>query len=311
MKKFSVLLGFILCASLYAGELPTEAHGLPVPYIEPYILLGESGQSIDITARKMIGQFFMRNIEVLGKYSPAGDPDRHVLVVTHPELQQAIRLDRPASALASVVRIGITVEGQMTYVSCQNPNYWANAFLKETYLEYAESFARFKGYLIKALPKMRGSFHRGFGGRQGDGLTAEEIRQYRYSNRSDGLEDMIILAQFETYQQATETLSQSMDASTAIEKVFDLEYPSQELKLIGIALKNPQLEQRIFDQLDNDKLKHTACLPLEVLIVGNQVRMLSPRYRLPLSFPDLDRKSFRQLKKLQQELIQNLSALTD
>ena len=122
---------------------------------------------------------------------------------------------------------------------------------------------------------------------------------------------MIVLAQYDTYRQATETLNQRMGASTSVEQVFGLEYPDQELKLIGFALKNPQLEQRIFEQLDSDKLKRTACLPLEVLVAGNQVLMLSPRYRLPLSFPDLDRKSFRQLKKLHQELIQILSVLVD
>ncbi|MFC1484254.1 hypothetical protein ACFL5M_03615 [Candidatus Neomarinimicrobiota bacterium] len=311
MNKFYALLGLILCSTLSSGDLPGGAPRPNTPFIEPYILLGESGKSVDITAKKIIGRFFMQNIEVLGKYSPANDPDRYVLVVTHPELQKAVRSDHPASAFTAVIRIGITTEGQMTYVSCQNPEYWANAFLQETYVEYADNFICMKGYLLDAMPKMRGRFRRTFGGNQVDGLTLEEVRQYQYNRRAESLENVITLIRFDSYQQAVANLDQRMETSISIEKVFELEFPEQEFKLIGIALKNPPLERRILEQLDSDKLKRTASLPLEILVEGKRVLMLSPRYRLPLSFPDLDRKSFRQLKKLQQELMQTLSTLVN
>jgi hypothetical protein len=158
---------------------------------------------------------------------------------------------------------------------------------------------------------MRGQFSRTFGGNRVDGPTSKEVRHYRYNRRTDGLEDTIILAQFSSYQEAAMRLNQKMGISTSIEKVFELEFPERELKLIGIALKTPPLEHRILEQLDSDNLKRTASFPLEILIAENRLLMLSPRYRLPLSFPDLDRKSFRQLKKLQQELIQTLSTFAD
>jgi hypothetical protein len=311
MNKSYVILGLLLFCSLNGTDLPAGMTTSDTPAVEPYLLLGESGKSVDITAKKIIGQFFMQNIEVLGKYSPANDPDRYVLVVTHPNLKKSVRSSYPASALAAVIRIGITVEGQMTYVSCQNPEYWANAFLQEAYVEYAGNFEGFMRFLRKALPKMRGQFSRTFGGARADGLTSEELRHYRYHRRTDGLDDTIILAQYSSYQEAVTRLNQKMGISASIEKVFELEFPEQELKLFGISLKNPPLGQRILEQLDSSKLKRTASLPLELLIAGNQILMLSPQYRLPLSFPDLDRKSFRQLKKLQQELVQAISTLVD
>lgn len=311
MNKFFIILGLFLFSSLYAAELPVGVLTPNTPFIEPYILLGESGKSVDITAKKIIGQFFMQNIEIIGKYSPSNDPDRYVLVITHPELKKSVRSGGPAAALAAVMRIGITAEGQMTYVSCQSPEYWANAFLQGAYVEYAGNFERFMEYLAKAMPQMRGQFSRTFGGNPVDGLTPEEVRHYQYNRRAESLEDVITLVQFDSYQQAVKKLDQKMDTSALVETVFELEFPDQELKLIGIALRNSPLEQRILEQLDSNELKRTASLPLEILVTGNRVRILSPRYRLPLSFPDLDRKAFRQLKELQQELIQVLMTIVD
>jgi hypothetical protein len=309
MNRIRITLGLIHLSLLCGASLPMGLPDQNAQFIGPYILLGESGKSVEVTTKKIIGQFFMQNIEVLGKYSPANDPDRFVLVVTHPGMQKGVWSDHPTSALATVIRIGITAEGQMTYVSCQNPEYWGNAYLQERYAGYAGEFDRFLGHLRKTMPRMRGRFSRTFGGDQVQGLTSEDIQHFQYNRRSERLEDTITLAQFDTYELAVKRIHEKMGTSATVEKVFELEFPEQKLMLLGIAYRDPPLEERILELLDSDRLKRTACLPLEILVSGNQVLMLSPRYRLSLSFPDLDRKAFRQLNKLQQELIQVISSI--
>ncbi len=280
-------------------------------YPEPYILIGESGRNVKRTASDIIGRLFMRNFEVLGKYAPAGDPGRFVIVVTNRDLLSAVQGSKPAAAFAAAVRIAITREGEMTYVSCQNPDYWANACFQEDYLSAAEQIARFKQDLLAAMPRMRGRFNRPFGNRGGRPLTHEALRNYRFQRRAESLDDLVTLATFNSFEEAVAAIEKRLAASRLITKVFEMTVPERQVMLFGLALGGDSGEKRIVTLLEGDKMKRTAGLPYEILVSENRVVMLPVRFRLPLSFPDMDRKTYSRLKVLEGDISSLMRTLVE
>lgn len=288
------------------GQQSIEGTGAP---LEPYILIGESGKSIERTSKDIIGRLFMRNFEILGKYSPADDPDRYVIVVTNRDLLKVVDSDDNSALLVAAMRIAITRAGELTYVSCQNPEYWANAYLRHSYPSAAQHIIKFKRDVLKAMPPMRGRFNRPYGGSSTRPLSPAALREYRYRRRTASLDDIVTLATFSSFEAAITAIERGLDASEHVSKVFEKRISGRPMKLYGLALGSVSGERRIFALLDNSDMKRTAGLPYEIIVSGNQVLMLPVRYRLPLSFPDLDRKTYRQLKILDEEINQLLSSL--
>ena len=301
------LIGVSGCAGPMAVTPPPRDSS----FLEPYVLIGESGRSVKRTVSDIIGRLFMGNFEILGRYSPAGDPDRFVIVVTNRDLLEAVQVSKPTAAFAAAIRIAVTREGELTYVACQNPDYWANAYFQEDYLSVSEQIARFKQELLKTMPRMRGRFNRPFGASSERPLSAEDIRVYRFHRRAETFDDRIILATFNSFEEAEATLEMNLATTQGITKVFEMKDPQSQWKLYGLALEGAGGEARIFSMLDQKKIKRTASLPYELLVLENQIVILPVRYRLPLSFPDMDRKTFRQLKVLDEKIMRSMSSLVE
>ncbi len=293
------------------------ARGIAAPrpqdsnYLEPYFLIGESGRSVKRTASDIIGRLFMRNFEVLGKYAPADDPSRFVIVVTNRDLLNAVQGSKPAAAFAAAVRIAITREREMTYVSCQDLDYWASAYLREDYLSAAEQITRFKQDLLAAMPRMRGRFDRPFGGSRGRPLTPEALRNYRFQRRAESLDDLVTLATFDSFKEAVAAIEKRLAVSREITKVFEKAVPGRQAKLYGLALGGDSGEKQIVTLLDVEKTKRTASLPYEMLVLENRVVMLPVRFRLPLSFPDMDRKTYQRLEALDKDITRLMRSLVE
>ena len=305
-------LAAMLLMSASCGAGRTSGTLLPDSnHLEPYILIGESGRSIERTASDVIGRLFMRNFEILGKYAPANDPGRFVIVVTNRDLLKAVQGSKPAAAFTAAVRIAITGDGEMTYVSCQNPDYWANALLQEDYLSAADQIARFKQELLGAMPRLRGRFNRPFGGSRNRPLTPEGLRTYRFRRRAESFDDRVTLASFNSFEEAVAAIEKRLADSRELTKVFEKTVPGRQVKLYGLALGGDAGEKRILALLDTGKIKCTASLPYEMLVLENRVVMLPVRFRLPLSFPDMDRKTYRRLNALEGDITRLMRALVE
>ncbi len=66
-----------------------------------------------------------------------------------------------------------------------------------------------------------------------------------------------------------------------VTKVYSIELPGKELKLYGFALGGEKGESHF--------------LPYEFLVMGNEVHMLHGRFRIALSFPDLNMGTFTKI----------------
>ncbi|NOZ08187.1 MAG: hypothetical protein GXO91_04840 [FCB group bacterium] len=276
--------------------------------LRPYILIGESGESVEKTTDELIRAMFMNNFELLGRYAPAGDSQRYVMVVSNELLKAAINIGPSKAALLGGIRIGITAKGKMTYISCQDPEYWANAYFQEDYPKVHLFIEKFKEDLLKAMPKFRMRSGIGFGSQTG--LSVQDLREYHFDRKgAPQLNAEILLHDYPDYTTAITTIGAKLEASSAVRQVFKFELPDKEVALFGVALTATPGEQKLVKLLDQAPRKNTAFLPLEILIVGHKVYLLDPLYRLPLSFPDMDKRSYKKLRKLVPELTDQLDSL--
>jgi len=76
---------FIFAVSLLTASVVYAGEGL-----QPYILFGDSGQTIEETNKQLSAALTQGGFEVLGQYAPAESPDRSVIAVSHPELLKAL-----------------------------------------------------------------------------------------------------------------------------------------------------------------------------------------------------------------------------
>ncbi len=275
---------------------------------QPYILVGESGHNLARTSRDLVQRLFLQNYRLLGRYHPGGDTSREVLVVTHPALLAATGIGPPEGLLAAVCRIALESKGGFTYIRMQNMPYWGQAWYGDRYPAVATALETFQRSLLAAMPPLRGQFNRYYGG-PARPLEPARLRAYRYSRRSPGLSDWRVLARFGLQADAVQAVEQALARAEGIAKVFSLPAPGGAGQLFGFALSGDPDDGEILTLLDRGQLRHAASLPYELLVYDGQIMVLPLRYRLPLGSPGMDRRTFRQLKKLQNRWFEKLSSL--
>ncbi len=270
---------------------------------QPYILIGESGKGVEQTARDLIGNLFMANFEIAGKYHPAADPDRYVIVVTNSNLLRIAREGGPFGGLLATVRIAINRKDKFTYITCQDPIYWGNAFLGDRYDDLEKYIKTFRRDLLSAMPRLRGKFNRNFGVPYNRPLREADIRSYHYRRRSAALNDALVLATAADHQEAVKLVEKALIRSPEISSVYRQEAPRAELTLFGFTSGSSATDSAILKLLENADMNYTASLPLEILVVGNRIITLPITYRLPLSAPAIDKRAFRKIRKMEARLI--------
>ncbi len=277
--------------------------------LQPYLLVGESGQSVERTAKTLIGRLFMQDFDILAKYHPANDPDRYVLVISHNRLRRAVETGGQTAALALVMRIAIHAREEMTYISIQEPRYWGNAFLQDDYPAAAEHMENFRRLLLGVMPRLRGRFNRSYGGHYTRPLTAGDLRKYRFKRRSEGLDDLTPLVTFGSFSEAVLAVEEKLGAAPGCDLVFKVQVPNREQMLFGVAISAEPGETELLTLPVPDEPDLTASLPLELLLADNTVYMLPIRYRVPLAAPGIEKRTFRRLKSLQADFIGNLTVV--
>jgi len=129
-----------------------------------------------------------------------------------------------------------------------------------------------------------------------DGLELKKLRKYQYMMAMPDFDDVVVLKKFDTYDNAVKTIDANLKAGVKdVKRVYSVKVPGKNLKLYGIALKGEDGEGTFLPKIDIGKPKHTAFLPYEILVYGNQAIMLHGRYRIALSFPDLTMGTFTKI----------------
>jgi len=125
-------------------------------------------------------------------------------------------------------------------------------------------------------------------------------------------DDTVKLEEFSSHQKAIEKIESAIQKSVPnVEHVYRMDIPDQDLTLYGFALLGEEGEGRFLPIIDIDNPKHTAFLPYEILVMGDEVHMLHGRYRIALSFPDLKMRTFSRIMSTPGDIKNLMSQLVE
>jgi hypothetical protein len=262
--------------------------------LKPYILGVESTKTIGELKSELKNNLIKNGLQVVGEYQPATKNNRWVMVITSNKLISSVKSIGGLTAFAATLRIGVTVENGKTLITYTNPKYWGNAYFQNDYEKVSATYTSLNNQVELAM-KATGSFvGTPFGSE--DGLSLKQIRDYHYMMGMPYFDDTVELEDFDSFKEATAKIDASIkNGIPTLNLIYKLHIPGTELTLFGFGLSGVNGEGQFMPIIDGGNPKHTAFLPYEVLIKGDEALILHGRYRIALSFPDLTMGTFSQI----------------
>jgi hypothetical protein len=277
-------------------------------FLQPYILAGETGKSLNETISMIKKSFFMKDqIDIIGEYNPKLENKSHILILSNSNIDKAIELGNEFTAISSVFRLAVFKKGERTYISYQNPKYWGNLYFQNNYNSVKDYLNEFEKQLINSLPKMRRVFNQQYGSHQS--FTEKNLQNYHYMFGMEYFDDNILLGEFKSFIEAISIIDNNLEDSKNCNKVFEKELPNKEIKLYGIELSGKKGENHFMPIIDKSKYSHISCLPYEIIVIKNKVYMLHGRFRIAASFPDLTMVTFGKIMSTPSDIENQLKKL--
>lgn len=269
MKKF--LLGCaLLCAAQFSWALP--------PYLQTGKLpAGELSAQLSQVEQKLKSEGFT----VLGKHTPKGIAGYATLVVSDPDMLEAIRASGTnSSIIAAGIRIGVGSDGAVTYM---NPDYWYRAYLRGQYGGASKAIKSVQQRLEKAL-----GAGVGFGGDVPQG----ELANYRYMFGMERFDsENSLLGTHASFEEALKAVQGNLARGVGdTQRVYEVVMPAQKMAVFGVAMNGASDGEGWW--VNKIGADHPAGLPYEVFIVDNKVYALYARYRIALAWPALGMGQF-------------------
>lgn len=234
----------------------------------------------------------------VGRYFPRGLPEQGVVIATRPGLQQAAAAVGRHAILASVVRVGIERDGD---VSWTNPEYWGRAYLRDAYGAQQRRFDQARDDLKDALGQGQP-----FGGDE----TARKLADYRYMFGMEKLDSARNkLARADNFVDAVRIVREHLAAATGnTSQVYEVVLPDARLAVFGVAFDDP--EHGDANWLSAIKRQQIiAGLPYEIYVVGDEILAPFARFRVALAFPDVGMGQFMRISRLPAYLFDTLRAV--
>ena len=262
--------------------------------LNPYILGIQSSESVSDVKAAVKSNLEKSGLSVVGQYQPAADKNRWIIVFSANELQDAVKKIGGLTGFAATLRLGITTENGKTLVTYTNPTYWGNAYFRDDFEKVASNYSSVSKKLETAM-KASGTFvGSSFGSKKG--ISAEDLKKYHYMMGMPYFDDPVELEDFENHQAALAKIESSLKKGVPnVKQIYKVSIPGKDLTLYGFALSGEDGEGDFLPIIDISNPKHTAFLPYEVLVKGNEVLILHGRFRIALSFPDLTMGTFTKI----------------
>lgn len=240
--------------------------------LKPYVLASESSEPINSVAETVRTKLQKDGFSVVGEYDPYDGV--HILVATHPELK-ALAAKEPNMVYLLGLRIAITARNDKTQVSFINPEYYRNAYRVNTSLQgiYEK--------LVVTLGKVKD-----FGA---IGVDTEKLRNYNYAFGMEYFNDAVLLATHKSHAEALQAVNTALkEKRGGVAKVYEVAHTEGSLAVIGVNMTDGMSgDHAVMKTIDVQSPFHSAHLPYEMAVIGNQVFALHPRFRIAISFPDL------------------------
>ncbi len=278
--------------------------------LKPYILGAISDASVQKATNHLKSNLEENKFTILGEYSPAGDMNRYVLVVTNDELKSAVSKVGGLTGFGAAIRVSVTKNENQTEVAYVNPIYLGNAYFGNDYSKVSGHYATTAAFLTRSMAGIGTEMKEPFGSE--DGLSAKELRGYNYMFGMEKFDDVVTLKSFSSYNHAVKALDENLASGVNnCSLVYSIAFPDQELKLYGIGLSGETGEEHFLPIIDITSPKHSAFLPYEILVMGDEAVMLHGRYRIALSFPDLTMMTFGKIMSTPGDIKDLMQSVTE
>ena len=262
--------------------------------LSPYTLGATSDKGLKESATLVKEKLKANGFQVLGEYAPAEDKARWLIVITSESLLYAAGKTGGLAGFAAALRVALTRESGRVLISYTTPEYWLNAYYRDDFDAVKTLLDPLSGKLEKVMQESGTYAGTAFGSEKG--LDVDDLRSYKYMMGMPKFHETKELGEFESYKEAIDKVESSLLKGVPdVTKVYSVEIPGKELKLYGFALGGEKGESHFLHIIDNSQPKHTAFLPYEFLVMGNEVHMLHGRFRIALSYPDLRMGTFTKI----------------
>ena len=271
----SVFLSLLL---IFSGSLLAADDAL-----QPFVLATVVDQGeISSISQGLREKLLTAGFEVVGEYAPYDNGN--ILVISSKALRDlATRSER--GGYGAVLRVSVTRNNDRLEIAYSNPHYWANVYRMQADV-----------HAIAAQLKNALGYEQEFGSGELT-LSASDLRKYHYTFMMEYFDDPSVLNYFDSHEQAVATVRQNLsDQVAASRQVFELplqpDSNGKQMTLFGVGLAGTGPEDcssdpYIMGRIDKDSPRHSAHLPYEILVYGDQAEALYGRFRIAISWPHL------------------------
>jgi len=250
--------------------------------LQPFVLAYKTTGDVSTVASDVKSKLTAAGFEIAGEYSPYAGAD--IIVVTNDALKaNAAKSDRGGYGAAQ--RVAVTKNGDDIEVSYTNPVYMAAAY-------------RMAGDLADVRAQLEGALgaESEFGSEKN--LTAEDLRKYHYTVMMEYFDDPSELAEYDNHAEAVKAVEAGLAAGAGgTAKVYRIDVPGKspegkEMTVFGVAMKGVNADdcsgdEFIMSRIDKSTPRHTAHLPYEILVNGDEAEALYGRFRIAIDWPHL------------------------
>lgn len=267
-------VGMFAAVALFAASQTVAADNYR-PFVLAYT---EAGTDVSAEAASVRERLEEADFRFLGEY-PVSD-DRHVVVVTHDDLLSVAGSEERGGYIAPI-RVAVTaVDGELQ-VSYNNLEYFRHAYRLDRPVTGVAS----------RLASTLGA-EREFGSE--DGMSDRDLNRYRYTFGMERFDAPYDLGGHGSRRVALSELDSNLGNRVAgVSEVYRVDIPGQDVTVIGVAVRESDgatQDSADLHQLgivDVGEFRHTATVPIEIMVRGGDVEALHMRFRKALHFPDL------------------------
>ena len=282
MKKFLflqlTLITFLVSTSGISQEL------------SPYILVGESSNSIEETEKTVNDKMRAAGFEIIGQYNVENNQTLKVIVYTREDLKEIALKIKDRGALGAALKIGLKSDGPGTSISYLNPEYLFQAYFRNSYDSHSKGLEKIATDVAATLSPL-GNKNTGFGG----AMTAEDLREYHYKMMMPYFTDPVELQEFSSFEEGLKTIERNLNSKKGGTKlVYKLTFSEEQVAVFGIGLMDDEKGEKQFLPIIGES--HLAALPYEIILQGKTATMLHGRYRIALHWPELTMGTFMKIR---------------
>lgn len=234
---------------------------------------------------------------VVGRHAPKGIPQHGVIIVTSPEIIDAIRSIGGSAIAAAGIRVGVQADGTVSYI---NPDYWYRAFVRDKFPSAQPAVKAMQARLTQAL---------GEGPAFGGDVPEGDLATYRYMFGMERFDSRFgELATYANFGEALAVVQSNLAKGVGdTSKVYEIVMPDRKIAVLGVAMNNADTGEGWW--VNKIGPTNIAALPYEIFIVDNKVYSLYARFRIAIGWPALGMGQFMGIINAPQAIYNTMSRL--